>query len=75
MKTVHEIDSVNESKGAWREHVYSSYLRARLDGNKAIALQSLINKCQVSTDPAVQQAYGNYAAVVAQLRLLLTGEA
>jgi hypothetical protein len=75
MKTELEKDASNESKGNWREHVFTRYLRARLEGNKTIALETLLRKCQTSSDPTVQAAYGAYGAIVAQIRLLTTGEA
>lgn len=74
MKTELEKDAENEAKGTWREHPYTRHLRARLEGNKAIALESLLRKCQTSSDPAVQGAYGAYLSCTARINLLNTGE-
>lgn len=75
MKTELEKDALNESKGAWREAAYTSYLKAEVKRNIEIRLDYLFGKCSTTTDPVVATAYGMLVAAKAQLRLLDTGEA
>lgn len=75
MKTALEQDAQNESKGRWREDVYTRHLRAQVEKLIAIKLATLIGKCEGSTDPAVQRALGEYRAVRSLKNTLETGEA
>lgn len=74
MKTELEKDAENESKGRWREDMFTRHLIVQADKLLAIKLAMLIGKCDGSSDPNVQRALGEYRAVRALKTTLETGE-